>query len=361
MLSRKTIEFKLSLDASQGWYLWSVLRALRRSWNFSVGVWETTPSLKAGTVKKVLGTKFWKSIPRGASSYVNDYISFVVARAWSEYRKGRRSRPRNKHRTGNTIFSASFRGQCKLDGRKVRLPGLGWLTVKGLDTRLGKLLKRQSQRMRSDPFRYPELAKDLARNEARKAALARFDPALPFCQPLPCVGRTYWKAFAQAAKTPPEKVRVLTFDEIIEKHCTPTCCKIVRRPSGWYLQITVSQQLKRSDGKKDVGVTLTKDSYCTSQGKFVIQEPPERMLERRKALLIAQAKKEPGSYRWCELRQKIEKIDERIERRTLGFCHYHSSWLADTSRYLVVRGNSSMKPLLQQKCQERGVRLEFVS
>jgi len=81
----------------------------------------------------------------------------LLATAWQEYRKGKRKSPRFKSKKGRNIcktISDTQSGNARVEGGKVRLPKLGWLSVRSLDKRWPADTVAKSWRIKKEPSGY---------------------------------------------------------------------------------------------------------------------------------------------------------------------------------------------------------------
>jgi putative transposase len=78
----------------------------------------------------------------------------LLATSWQEYRKGKRKAPRFKHRGDNRTLNDTQSGNAKVDGGYVTLPKLGRLRVRSLEDRWPADALAKSYRIMKEPSGY---------------------------------------------------------------------------------------------------------------------------------------------------------------------------------------------------------------
>lgn len=252
--------------------------------------------------------------------YVNDFISLVLAPAWEQYLKGKRKRPnyRRKGREGvATIPSESFRGSCTLDGDRVRLPGLGWIKVKGLNDRLSKVLGDMQRKLSND-----------------------FELALS----IPAIAAKTTQKFDKEGNP---KGTPLTVQEAIAHYCTPGAFAIVRKASGYYLQITSSLPSRDKKPRREiVALSLGANplAVASDNEEHDFKLKPQTDLEKKLIKLQRQCSAQkgrlfpmkPGSSNYKKHQRKIARLHEKATQQRQKHQHWRSTHLADIYKTVVV-------------------------
>jgi len=78
----------------------------------------------------------------------------LLATSWQEYRKGKRKSPRFKRRGDNRTLNDTQSGQAKVDGGYIKLPKLGRLRVRSLEDRWPAGVDVKSYRIKKEPSGY---------------------------------------------------------------------------------------------------------------------------------------------------------------------------------------------------------------
>jgi len=283
---------------------------LRPAVNLVKAHWQTPPLLTGASkiaLRKPFAKKRWPESGDIPSVYLNDYIGLVLTSAWEKYQKGERQKPRYKRRRDkvNTIASESFRAVCTLEGRKLKLPGLGWLTVKGLDERLTNPLQELAQQMRAQPHAYPQLANQLKEGKA--------------------------------------------LEEAIIHATTPGAFHICRKASGYYLQITavLPGRQRHSHSRQEVaGIAAGAISFYTiSSGHaaapvkaFLTME--DKIIQAQRRLSPRKGRKYPpkvGSNNYTKRQQHIATLHEKVRRSRRAHQHWHSTGVVDVYKNLILQ------------------------
>lgn len=127
------------------------------------------------------------------------------------------------------------------------------------------------------------------------------------------------------------KVTVKTLDKRWPKSVPISTLKIVKEPSGYYLQLTgelaTSRKFKLSN--KAVGLALGYSRVCTTDGGKVVEPPAYyRKMEKRLARLQRKAaRREDGSANQQKAFKEIARLHEKIRRRRRAFNHKLSTYL----------------------------------
>jgi len=126
------------------------------------------------------------------------------------------------------------------------------------------------------------------------------------------------------------RVRVKTLDKRWFESVPISTLKIVKEPSGYYLQLTGELPTKKlKPSSKAVGLaTGSREIYTTDGGKTV--EPPAyyRKLEKRLARLQRKAsRRQDGSANQQKIFQQIRRLHEKIRRSRRAFNHKLSTYL----------------------------------
>lgn len=261
-------------------------------------------------LRKPFARKRYPELGEIPTLYVNDFIGLVLGPAWDSYLKGKRKRPRYKRKQRSeqvqTIPSESFRAHCKLDGDRVQLPGLGWLTVKGLNKRLSQHLLDLSRQLANDP----------------ESAMA-----------LPAIAKKL-----EAGKT---------IEEAIAYYSIPGSFNICKKASGYYLQITANlPEREYSPRRGIVGLSLGANPVAVASDHEEKDLCPIRISDAEKQLnkLQRQSSKEkgrkfpmvPGSKNWQKHQNRIAKLHEKVAQRRLKHQHWRSTHLADIYEEVIV-------------------------
>lgn len=261
-------------------------------------------------LRKPFAKSRYKELGDIPAVYVNDFIGLVLAPAWAAYLKGRRKRPHYKRKRRServqTIPSESFRGQCKLSGDRVQLPGLGWLTVKGLNKRLSQHLINLWRCLTNDSelaMQIPAIAKKLEEGKSLEAAITHY--------------------------------------------CTPGSFKICKKASGYYLQITANLPSREYKPRRSVvGLSLGANPVAVASSSEEHDTKPIPVSDAEKQLnkLQRQSSKEkgrkfpmqPGSKNWQKHQNKIAKLHEKVAQQRLKHQHWRSTHLADIYSEVVL-------------------------
>lgn len=298
------IAAEFRVDKTKGWEV-EGNKVLRPIVNLVPKHWTNQPLIdgySAISVRKPFAKMRYNKLGDIPMVYVNDYIGLTLVTAWEAYLKGTRKRPRYKRRTDKveTIPSESFRGQCKLspDSRRVKLPGLGWVVVPGIDKRLTNKLKKLAKDMLAHPEKHREILEPIMNN----------------------------------AKKPK------TLEEAIEHVTTPSTFKICRAPNCYYLQIGVLYFPGRKVKKKGrkVGISLgARHLFKTNTGIEVeplraYQKIEGKIVKMQRQISAKKGRKFPpkiGSNNFKKRQKKISVLHQKAKRRRKAYNHFHSTVL----------------------------------
>ena len=123
----------------------------------------------------------------------------------------------------------------------------------------------------------------------------------------------------------------------IPKDCEFANAKLIKKPSGYYIQITTFQnKIKKELTQKSVGLDFgIKDSIVTSDGeKFSIKIPETCRLKR---LQLFFAKKKKGSRNWYKCLWKIKKEYEKISNQKQGQVNKLVSYLKNNYDEIYIQ------------------------
>lgn len=137
-----TIAAEFRKDKSKGWEVKDNVQLIPVV-NLVKSHWTKEPLINkynAVALRKPFAKKRWDWIGEQNTPmlYVNDYIEMTIVESWSSYLSGKGGKPRYKRRKDKvrTIPSKSFRAQCRIEGDTIRIPGLDWIQIRGLNKRL---------------------------------------------------------------------------------------------------------------------------------------------------------------------------------------------------------------------------------
>jgi putative transposase len=127
-----------------------------------------------------------------------------------------------------------------------------------------------------------------------------------------------------------KQIGIMRIRGLQELH-NPSGARIVKRASGWYLQVTDEVEIKSRHNTKEVGIDLgLKYFLADSEGNKV--EPPQYFRKGQKKLRVAQRKlknKTEFSNRWKKQVKQIAKIHEHIANQRKNWLHKLSRKYAD--------------------------------
>lgn len=250
------------------------------------------------SLRKPFAKKRWQPPHEIPMVYLNDFIT-VLASAWEQYQKGVRARPRYKRRRDRvqTVPCDQVRSQVLIQGRQIRLPGLGWLSVKGLDTRLSQPLAELAQQMMDRPDDYPQLAKLQKKGKS--------------------------------------------LEQAIDHATTPGSLSICRKAKGYFLQVTTplpGRSRHALSRRSAVGLAAGANAiYTASTGHaaapaMALQQVEAKILSQQQRLSARKGRKyppQPGSKNYAKRQQQIAKLHERAARSRRAHAHWHSTGLTD--------------------------------
>lgn len=139
------------------------------------------------------------------------------------------------------------------------------------------------------------------------------------------------------------KVRVKTLDKRWPNAVPISALKIIKEPSGYYLQLTGAlpiNNLKSSD--KAVSLAMGKrELYTTDEGKVIVASNYYCKLEKRLARLQRQAaRRKKGSANQQKTYKTIARLHERIRRSRCALNHKLSTYLVrEYSGIAIVKDN----------------------
>ncbi|ABW31717.1 hypothetical protein [Acaryochloris marina] len=321
--------------------------------------WLTVPLIAGFSpvdLRKSFARKRYKNLGDIPQVYVNDFIGLVVFKAWANYLDQTRpeiKRPRykGKYARVNTIPCESFRSLVKIDFATdhLQLPGLGWISVPALSTRLKSVMDRQRLHMEQHPDHYPELAKKLI----ERNALLRVAHWLEQGVPMPEEVFGDIKKAIKHAEHAIEKTGNVSFaitklrelaikrelNQAINDLCTPGVFRICRKADKFYLQITVRSVVNQGNPRPEpIGLDMGLNLLCHTTNGVKVKHPDLSQLTNKiNRLKQKQSKMKLGSQNWHRIQKKISLAEQRKTRAKRSRQHYIAGWLVDANQNMAIK------------------------
>ncbi|WP_299492346.1 hypothetical protein [Acaryochloris sp. IP29b_bin.137] len=288
--------------------------------------------------------------------YVNNFIGIVVTKAWANYvdpnrPEMRRPRYKGKRDRVDTVPCESFRAQVKLDFStdQLQLPGLGWIRIPALSTRLGIVIDRQQAQMAKHPDRYPELAKKLNERDAFLSVARWLEREMPMPEEVTGDIKKALKHAEQVIeKTGQVTLAIAKLQELAGKRelnqaiddlCTPGAFRICRRGDKFYLQITVRSVSNPGNPRPEpIGLDLGLNLLCHTTNGVQVKHPDlSRLTDKINRLKQKQSKMKLGSQNWHRIQKKISKAERQKTKAKRSRQHYVAGWLVDTNQHIAIK------------------------
>jgi hypothetical protein len=274
------------------------------------------------------------SIP---SVIIGDFVELVISAAWEAYQKGDRGKPRFK-KDGDrvtTIPCKNFRSSCKVDGDRLKLPGLDWIIIPGLQQRVMMPIAALAKSMKANPHEYPELvAKQEKLLQAERSRLLKEDGLN-----LKNLRKELSEAEVQeilddyTLRIDQQKL----FDKAIEYYSSPGAFRLCQKRGKTYLQITGFFPTKTAARSREILVKTGLDLMISASNGLVVKHQDFSKQDKRLSNLDKVISRcEHGSKAWQKLMAKKRKLEARVADSKRLRQVFYASKISKTNNKIIV-------------------------